>query len=174
MSTRYSTRLFALAVVLATPSLAPAQEGGPVRRLLHRLTGRSAPVAVMAPASHPEPSGVVAASYAPETRSTGGDPHGFAGVLNSIRARAGLAPLRYDPSLSAWASSNNAAMCRRGLGHHIVPNCNQNCGWNYTSPTEVAQGWMDSPGHRANMLSPSVSSFGIAYGPGPYWTLNLR
>lgn len=169
-----TTRTLALALILSIPAGASAQDG-PARRFLSRLTGgRAARVAAPAAPVRAEPSGVVAASYSAPSASPGGDPHGFAGVLNSVRARAGLPPLQHDPSLSDWASRNNAAMCRRGLGHHVVPGCNQNCGWNYSNPQEVAQGWMDSPGHRANMLSPAVRSFGIAYGPGPYWTLNLR
>ena len=64
--------------------------------------------------------------------------------------------------------------CHRGLGHHVNPNCVQNCGWNYTDANSVAQGWMNSAGHRRNLLSPSISRFGIAFGPGPYWTLNAR
>jgi uncharacterized protein YkwD len=103
-----------------------------------------------------------------------GDPYGFAQILNRYRASAGLAPVSYDPSLSAWASQNNAAQCRRGIGHHVNPNCFQNCGWNYQDAPSAALAWMRSPGHRQNMLSPSISRFGIAYGPGPYWTLNAR
>jgi hypothetical protein len=83
-----------------------------------------------------------------------------------------LSPASYDPSLSSWAVQNNAAQCRHGIGHHVVPNCCQNSGWNYTSAEDVAVGWMNSPGHRATMLMPGMTRFGIAYGPGPYWTLN--
>jgi hypothetical protein len=102
------------------------------------------------------------------------DPYGFAAILNGYRARAGLPPVAYDPNLSAWASQNNAAQAHRGIGHHVMAGCLQNCGWNYSNAAEVAQGWMHSPGHRANMLAPSITRFGIAYGPGPYWTLNAR
>jgi len=102
------------------------------------------------------------------------DPYGFAVILNQLRASAGLHPLLYDPDLSAWASHNNAAQCRRGLGHHVNPSCFQNCAWNYADVVSVVQGWMNSPGHRANLLTPSATHFGIAYGPGPYWTLNAR
>lgn len=102
------------------------------------------------------------------------DPYGFAAILNQVRARAGLRPLIYDANLSAWASQNNAAQCRHGIGHHVNPHCLQNSAWNYTNAWEVVQGWLDSPGHRANMLSPSITHVGIAYGPGPYWTMNAR
>jgi uncharacterized protein YkwD len=102
------------------------------------------------------------------------DPYGFAAYINSFRARAGLPPLAYDPNLSAWASHNNAACCKRGLGHHVFQFGVQNAGYNYASAYDAFIGWVNSPGHRANMLSPSIHSFGIAYGPGPYWTLNAR
>jgi uncharacterized protein YkwD len=80
----------------------------------------------------------------------------------------------YDPELSSWASQNNSAQCHRGIGHHVNPCGVQNCGWNNADASAVAQGWMNSPGHRQNLLSPLVSRFGIAFGPGPYWTLNAQ
>jgi uncharacterized protein YkwD len=102
------------------------------------------------------------------------DPYGFAAILNQLRARAGLHPVAYDPELSSWASRNNAVQCRRGIGHHVNPCGVQNCGWNYADAPSVAEGWMNSPGHRQNLLSPVITRFGIAFGPGPYWTLNAR
>ena len=106
--------------------------------------------------------------------NTGCDPYGFVFILNRIRASAGLHPLAYDPNLSSWAHQNNAEQCRRGLGHHVNPGGLQNCAYNYTDADSTAAGWMNSPGHRQNMLSPSATHFGIAFGPGPYWTLNAR
>lgn len=113
-------------------------------------------------------SGTGAQSYAQY-----GDPYGFANYLNSYRASCGLPPLAYDPNLSAWASQNNAAQSRRGLGHHINPGARQNSGWNYANASSVFQGWRNSSGHNANMLAQG-STYGIAYGPGPYWTLNVK
>ena len=103
-----------------------------------------------------------------------GDPYGFAAHFNYYRAVAGLPPVSYDPNLSNWASHNNVAQTRRGLGHFVNPNCFQNCAWNITDAATAAQTWMNSTGHRENMLSPNISRFGIAYGPGPYWTLNAQ
>lgn len=104
----------------------------------------------------------------------GCDPYGFMHVLNRIRASAGLHPLAYDADLSSWAQQNNAEQCRRGLGHHVNPAGIQNCAYNYSDADSTAAGWMNSPGHRDNMLSPAATRFGIAFGPGPYWTLNAR
>jgi hypothetical protein len=102
------------------------------------------------------------------------DPYGFGAILNWYRASAGLAPLAHDQWLSAWASENNVAQSGRGIGHHILPNCRQNCAWNTPDASSVARAWMESRGHRANMLDPAITRFGIAFGPGPYWTMNAR
>jgi len=121
-----------------------------------------------------EPAEAAASAPAYDAYATGCDPYGFTPILNRIRASAGLHPLVYDPNLSSWAQQNNAEQCRRGLGHHINPAGIQNCAYNYSDANSAAQGWMNSPGHRRNMLSPSATHFGIAFGPGPYWTLNAR
>jgi hypothetical protein len=110
----------------------------------------------------------------PEELVPATDPYGFATILNGYRASAGLPPLAYDHGLSAWAAQNNAVQASHGMGHHIVPNCRQNCAWNTPDAPSVAQAWMDSRGHRANMLDSSVTRFGIAFGPGPYWTMNAQ
>jgi uncharacterized protein YkwD len=111
----------------------------------------------------------VEAEAAPAT-----DPYGFAAYLNAYRASAGLAPLEYDAELANWAAWNNAEQSGRGLGHHVHPNCLQNCAWNTPDAARTLDQWAGSRAHRENLTSPSVSRYGIAYGPGPYWTLNLR
>ncbi|MCA1686714.1 MAG: CAP domain-containing protein [Planctomycetia bacterium] len=110
----------------------------------------------------------------PEDAEPAADPYGFAAILNAHRASAGLPPLAYDHDLSTWAARNNAEQASRGLGHHVNPNCYQNSCWNAPDAQATSEEWMNSPAHRANMLSPNVSRFGIAYGPGPYWTMNAQ
>jgi hypothetical protein len=111
---------------------------------------------------------------APEEAVPTTDPYGFAAILNQYRAAAGLHPLIYDHDMSAWAAQNNAAQSERGIGHHVSANFFQNCAWNTPDAASTADEWMNSRGHRANMLSSSVTHFGIAFGPGPYWTMNAR
>jgi hypothetical protein len=124
------------------------------------------------PEPQPEPEPDPAVSMPAD--SGYGDPYGFSAIINNYRAAAGLPPLAYDPNLAAWASQNNAAQCSQGLGHHIMANFFQNCGYNQASVLDIAISWMNSPGHAQNMLAPSATRFGIAYGPGPYWTMNLQ
>ena len=102
------------------------------------------------------------------------DPHGFTAMLNRLRATVGLGPVAYDQDLSAWAARNNAAQCHRGLGHHVNPNCLQNSAWNTPDASSTLSTWLNSPGHRENLLSPEITRVGLAHGPGPYWTMNAR
>jgi uncharacterized protein YkwD len=184
-----TTRMAALGLILIlTGTQAQAQTR---RGLLARLAGRGeervahrtpdAPAyrPVAAPvyeyqAAYVAPMAAEASAVEPVPAPVAADPYGFAAILNGYRAQVGLPPVAVDGNLAAWASQNNAAQCHRGLGHHIVPGCLQNSGWNYASAWEVFVGWLNSPGHRANMLSPSITRVGVAYGPGPYWTLNAQ
>jgi uncharacterized protein YkwD len=167
-----SSLAFTLGLLSFATVPAVAQDhAGPLTRLAERFRSHHhvhthAPVAAAAP--------VAQAAGAECECPSDSDPYGFVGVLNRIRASAGLNPVAYDPNLSSWASQNNAEQCRRGLGHHVNPCGVQNCAWNYPDASSTAEGWMNSPGHRRNMLSPSITHVGIAFGPGPYWTLNAR
>lgn len=170
-----------LAIVLgglfhATPSASAQDHAGPLSRLAERFRS------LRHAHPHEHAQAVPAAAVAPVPQvagadcecPSGSDPYGFLGLLNRVRAKAGLHPVAYDPNLSSWASQNNAEQCRRGLGHHVNPGGVQNCAWNYPDASSTVDGWMNSPGHRGNMLSPSITHIGIAFGPGPYWTLNAR
>lgn len=169
-----TTRSAVMALIfLSTSTTLQAQNpsGGPLSRLWGRIRQNHASTTTAAPQATTvavQPQAATAYQY------SGSDPYGFTAILNRIRAAAGLRPVAYDPSLSSWAHRNNLAQCLRGIGHHINPAGVQNCGWNYSDASSVAQGWMESPGHRQNMLDPSITQVGIAFGPGPYWTLNAR
>jgi uncharacterized protein YkwD len=168
MITTTRTRSAALILSLIPTLASPVLAHGPARPLRDDALGHAVLHVLPEHATEPE------SEPTPEPESAYGDPYGFAGILNSYRASAGLPPVSYDPNLSAWASQNNAAQCSQGLGHHIMSNFFQNCGWNQSSVWDIARSWMNSPGHAQNMLSPSATRFGIAYGPGPYWTMNLQ
>jgi len=147
---------------MTTPSTAQEPGGGPLSRLLGRFRAHHAatvPNTAVMPTAQAEPTAGAAADCVCES---GADPYGFAAILNQLRARAGLHPLSYDPELSSWASQNNAVQCHRGIGHHVNPCGVQNCGWNYGDANSVAQGWMNSPGHRANILRTDYSEIGVA------------
>ena len=167
----------AVVEVAEAPAPAPMPEPAPLAEAASETETEaeaSESVADQASPVQAEPAYVYATEPQAHDHGGGCDPYGFVYILNRIRASAGLHPLSYDPNLSSWAHQNNAEQCRRGLGHHVNPGGIQNCAYNYTDANSTAAGWMNSPGHRRNMLSPSATHFGIAFGPGPYWTLNAR
>jgi uncharacterized protein YkwD len=115
----------------------------------------------------------------------------IAAGLNTSRRANGTAPLRFNRQLGQAAmvhacdmlvndffdhrGSNGSNSQRRvrdtGYEDCIVA---ENIAWGYPQPAQIITGWMNSPGHRRNMLHPRVQEFGIGItqGPdGPYWVL---
>ncbi|MFE0676926.1 CAP domain-containing protein [Streptomyces sp. NPDC058867] len=112
-------------------------------------------------------------------------------LTNRERAAAGLRPLSPDPSLTAAAQAHSADMVARAFYSHTSPEGGQpwdraaaagsrhrstgeNIACGQRSPAEVVRGWMDSPGHRANILKRDFTHLGVGFaggGPaGTYWT----
>ncbi|MFI0960270.1 CAP domain-containing protein [Streptomyces sp. NPDC021080] len=112
-------------------------------------------------------------------------------LTNTERASAGLAPLTADATLTAAAQAHSADMVARDFYAHTSPEGTQpwdraaaagctrrsigeNIACGQRSPAEVVQGWMDSPGHRANILKRDFTHIGIGLAggsrAGTYWT----
>ncbi|MER5784159.1 CAP domain-containing protein [Streptomyces mobaraensis] len=112
-------------------------------------------------------------------------------LTNTHRTAAGLRPLSADPRLTAAAQAHSADMAARGYHSHVSPDggrpwdravaagcvhrsIGENIACGQRSPAEVVEGWMNSPGHRANILTPSFTHLGTGFaggGPaGTYWT----
>jgi hypothetical protein len=119
-----------------------------------------------------KPAAQPAAQPATQPAATGyGDPYGFMGWLNSVRASYGLAPVNYDPNLSNWAAMNNSQQQAYGLGHFVMgPARRQNSAMGGSFPGAM---WLASPAHSAALLDPTITWFGIA-AAGAYWTFNAN
>ncbi|WAZ19358.1 CAP domain-containing protein [Streptomyces cinnabarinus] len=112
-------------------------------------------------------------------------------LTNRERVRAGLRPLSVDPVLTTAAQAHSADMVARAFYSHTSPEGTQpwdraaaagsrhrsigeNIACGQRSPAEVVEGWMNSPGHRANILKRDFTHIGIGFaggGPaGTYWT----
>jgi uncharacterized protein YkwD len=117
-------------------------------------------------------------------------------LTNTERHRNGLAPLALSPELGQAAQEYSAVLATTGCFAHDcgpVPNMADRIGragytgWTaiaeniaagYPTPEAVLDGWMTSPGHRANILSPRYTEIGIglAKTDGRYkmfWTQNF-
>ncbi|MGW4025923.1 CAP domain-containing protein [Streptomyces sp. NPDC005009] len=112
-------------------------------------------------------------------------------LTNRERARAGLAPLSHDPLLATAAQAHSADMVARDFYSHTAPDggkpwdraaaagsarrtIGENIACGQRSAAEVVQGWMNSPGHRANILETGFTHIGVGFAgggrAGTYWT----
>ncbi|MGP3925644.1 CAP domain-containing protein [Streptomyces sp. 8N616] len=115
-------------------------------------------------------------------------------LINARRAAAGCRPLRVSPALSRAATNHADVMARSGMLSHTGPDGSQQTtraarvgyrGWSVLgeniargqkSPSQVTQDWMNSPGHRANILNCEFREIGVGVhkGPsGPWWAQNF-
>lgn len=120
-------------------------------------------------------------------------------LVNERRRAIGRLPLALSPSLTAsaeWKSlhmagygyfSHNdpAPPVARGVGDRLLA-CGypatsagwaENIAYGYPSPASVMQGWLGSPGHRANIENPSLRAIGIGVARSSrgtlFWTQNF-
>lgn len=131
---------------------------------------------------HPPSTALVAAS---------GPERHVVDATNVERSRHGLAPLGVDARLGVAAQQHSADMVRRGFFAHQNPDGAQvwdralaagylyrkvaeNIAAGQRDAPEVVGGWMNSPGHRANILDRELTEIGVGLAPGgPYgiiWT----
>ncbi|WP_413575486.1 CAP domain-containing protein [Bdellovibrio sp. HCB290] len=96
-------------------------------------------------------------------------------ATNTQRVANGLAALAYCQACTQMAFEQSKDMSDRGYFDHTRPDesfysrctrfglssgCGENIAQGY-APSQVVQGWMESPGHRANILNQSYRSFGV-------------
>ena len=118
--------------------------------------------------------------------------------VNAARKRAGLKPLRLSSVLAKAAQRHAEDMLSRGYFAHRSPSgttvrerskaagydwraVGENIAFGQTSVNEVVTTWLESPGHRKNILSPNFSELGLglAMGRGQdgkyqvYWVQNF-
>lgn len=101
-------------------------------------------------------------------------------LTNLERTKAGLPPLRLNPLLTAAALAHSQDMASQDYFDHAEPDGGspgdrieatgyQSAGWaeniyaGGSTPEEVVEGWMNSPGHRANILNPEMQEIGVGY-----------
>lgn len=110
---------------------------------------------------------------------TAGPAESVLSAVNAARAKAGCAPLRMNPKLAAAAKSHARAMAEQNFFAHSgkdgsrLPGRITRQGYDYQSaaeniaagqdsPREVVQDWLQSSGHRKNILDCKLSETGIA------------
>ena len=109
-------------------------------------------------------------------------------LVNEIRQQNGLKALTANWELSRVARYKSQDMLDRGYFSHNSPTygtpfqmikafglsyrtAGENIAKGYATPQAVVNGWMNSSGHRANILSASYTQIGVGYvAQGNYWT----
>lgn len=109
-------------------------------------------------------------------------------LVNEIRAENGLQALTYDWELSRVARYKSQDMKDNKYFSHTSPtygspfqmiknfgityrSAGENIAKGYATPQAVVNGWMNSSGHRANILNASFNRIGVGYvASGNYWT----
>jgi hypothetical protein len=92
----------------------------------------------------------------------GQDPSGFTEQLNASRAAIGLPPVSCFVGATPIAVQNNAAQRAMGLGHWITGGLYQCAAIGTGDTAGTLAMWLNSPAHRAIILSPALSAVGYA------------
>jgi uncharacterized protein YkwD len=82
--------------------------------------------------------------------------------VNSERGMRGMRPLKVTLSLmhSARSWSGRQASERR-MYHSNWPGMGENVAYGQKDPADVMRAWMNSPGHRANILNAKYTEIGV-------------
>lgn len=109
-------------------------------------------------------------------------------LVNEIRVENGLNVLTYDWELSRVARYKSQDMKDNRYFSHTSPvygtpfemirnfgisyrSAGENIARGYATPRAVVNGWMNSSGHRANILNANYTRIGVGYvSGGHYWT----
>ncbi|MFJ7022242.1 sigma-70 family RNA polymerase sigma factor [Streptomyces sp. NPDC101117] len=157
-----------------SPSAKKTEQAAPTTQAPTRASRKAA----AAPQAQEAPSGTVAQVVA---------------LVNKERATAGCGPLAEDSLLDKSAQRHSEDMAARGFFDHTNPDgadpgqritaagyrwstYGENIAMGQQTPEAVMKSWMNSPGHRANILNCSFKDIGIGVheGPGgPWWTQNF-
>lgn len=111
-------------------------------------------------------------------------------LVNLERQKAGLAPLTFSEELARVARIKSQDMADKNYFSHTSPTygdpfqmmrsfgikfgyAGENIAKGYRSAESVMNGWMNSSGHRANILNPNFNKIGVGYVEArgtTYWT----
>jgi uncharacterized YkwD family protein len=154
-----------------TPVLKPVPTPVPTPKATPAPTPKATPAPIK-PTSTPVPAAVPASvsAYASQVAS----------LVNQERAKAGLKPLVNDQALSAMALAKAKDMYANNYFDHTSPTygspfdmmktfgisfsyAGENIAKGQKTPQTVMTSWMNSAGHRQNILSPNYTKIGVAY-----------
>ena len=167
---------FAAALALALPLSVFAENRSRSRTDLERLAADleralgTGSVSVERGSARPEARTAPAANAMAES---------IVAAMNRERAAHGLGPLRLEPRLTLAAEDRVQDMMRKHYFDHVSPDgvspftwvrargyryrmVGENLALGYRGSASIVNGWMNSPGHRENILQSGFDEVGIA------------
>jgi uncharacterized protein YkwD len=94
-------------------------------------------------------------------------------LTNLQRTSRGLRPLDVVPALMSDARAWSGVQASRGRMFHSKMGHGENVAYGQRTPQEVMTAWMNSPGHRRNILNSRYTQIGVGSvdnGRSIYWT----
>ncbi|MGW4290887.1 CAP domain-containing protein [Streptomyces sp. NPDC004673] len=137
----------------------------------------------------PVQTATAAAPSTPQPAATAsGDIARVVELVNAERAKVGCSPVKLNSTLSKAAQDHSADMAAHNTMSHTGSDGSdpgsritaagyqwsaygENVAYGYSTPEQVMDGWMNSEGHRENILNCSYKEIGVGLAqPGSYWT----
>ncbi|WP_031487104.1 sigma-70 family RNA polymerase sigma factor [Streptomyces bicolor] len=175
-----------------SPSKSPSPSASPTKK--PRPSKSPKPTKKASPTPRPTPKPTRTASSTPQSQPVPTDTVGqVVALVNKERSAAGCGPLAEDALLNKAAQGHSEDMAARGFFDHTNPDgedpgqriteagyrwstYGENIAQGQQTPEAVMESWMNSPGHRANILNCSFKDIGVGIhdgSGGPWWTQNF-
>lgn len=153
-----------------------------------------APAPSPSPSASPSPSPSASPSATPSATPSGSTvgtavENEVVRLTNAERAKGGCGPLTHDAKLRTAAFNHSADMSAKNYFSHDSADgrsfgdrlkqagfsfraAGENIAKGYQTAAQVVQGWMNSPGHKANIMNCTYTHIGVGHvaAGGPYWT----
>lgn len=156
-----------------------------------RTKKSASPTPKAAPSTRkPSPKPPAAPAPKPADPPPSSDAEEVTALVNAERAKEGCSPVRSNSKLATAASRHSADMVSRDYFSHTSPDGSdpgdrvtaagyrwstygENIAKGQSSPASVMDSWMNSPGHRANIVNCAFKEIGVGKqdsSGGPVWT----
>ncbi|MHA6533382.1 CAP domain-containing protein [Paenibacillus sp. BAC0078] len=168
------------------PAATPVPTAKPVATPAPTVKPVATPVPTVKPVATPAPTAKPVATAAPAVSVANGTfTQQVVTLVNKERAAAGLAPVAALDSLNKVAAAKATDMRANNYFSHTSPTygspfdmmsafgvtyqyAGENIAMGQKTPQEVMTAWMNSAGHRANILSPNFNYIGVGF-DNNYW-----
>lgn len=161
----------------AAASVSPV-EAGPARPLEQPLEGGNGRTGAAGDGQTPEPAPAGMAAIGGEAVPSP-EEEAVVTLTNQQRLAAGCPPVTWQPTLARAALVHAQDMVRRDYFEHVSPSgqspadraellgftggVGENLALGYETADDAVTGWMESPGHRANILDCRFGLIGVSY-----------